>query len=138
MVHPRESVCLNMGAAMAMGAVVAALRLLPARMWCRALRAATQAAPARRRSSASTRELLRAVDRASGFVPGGRNCLVRALTARLLMTINGRRADVVLGVRKTGAGGLCAHAWLRLDGELVVGGAALEPFAPLPDLGRRL
>ena len=71
-----------------------------------------------------------AIDIAVGYVPGA-TCLVRALTAMSVLNLTGVRAKLQLGVRKTHAGCLEAHAWVETDGAVIVGADALERYAPL-------
>jgi hypothetical protein len=79
-----------------------------------------------------------AVSRADRFVPGGRHCLTRALVAKLL--VGGRRGsvDLRIGVARSDAGQLVAHAWLESNGAPVFGAtrADVEQYSLLPHLDR--
>ena len=71
---------------------------------------------------ASTREqrrVARKVERASAFVPHA-TCLVRVLAAAHLFAVQGKRSQIVIGVRRR-TGGIEAHAWLESGGQVVVG-----------------
>jgi hypothetical protein len=57
------------------------------------------------------------------------SCLVRALVADLVIEGTGSRT-LTIGVRRTAAGALEAHAWLA-RGDRVLIGATREEFAPL-------
>jgi hypothetical protein len=88
--------------------------------------------------AASPRLIVRAVDTASRLVPGGRNCLVRAVTGRALMAREGAESELVVGVAKSCGGAFESHAWLRYNGETILGGAGAGNFAPMPGLGDRI
>jgi hypothetical protein len=68
-----------------------------------------------------------AVKAASQYVPAA-TCLAQALATQTLLTKNGYRADLRIGVLKTKEGQLEAHAWVESDGKIVIGN--------LPDLAR--
>jgi hypothetical protein len=76
-----------------------------------------------------------AVMRSSRVVPGGKNCLVQALAANLLLGRRGVPSTVRIGVAKDCHGTFRAHAWAEADGETVIGGAVDVEFTPLPPLG---
>src|SRR5947209_3720997 len=57
----------------------------------------------------SPRLIVRAVDTASRILPGGANCLVRAITGRALMARHGLESELVIGVAKSPAGTLESH-----------------------------
>lgn len=65
-------------------------------------------------------------------------CLPQALAAEALLTRGGLPAQLQIGVRKTSAGTLAAHAWVESDGRIVVGdlGAELGSYTRLPTLPR--
>jgi hypothetical protein len=83
------------------------------------------------------RQVVRAVDAASRIVPGGSNCLVRALAARTLLARRGIRSELVFGVARGPAGVLRAHAWLRYQDELLLGDKGIEGFVQMPNLAGR-
>jgi hypothetical protein len=60
-----------------------------------------------------------AVDVAAGNVPVRARCLERSLTLWWLLRRRGVGAEVELGVRKTDAGELEAHAWVEVAGRVV-------------------
>jgi hypothetical protein len=86
----------------------------------------------------SARQIVRAVDTASRFVPCGTNCLVRALTTRMLMARYGLGSTLHLGVAKGSRGNLEGHAWLEHEGVVVVGERGRDEFLPMPHLDSRL
>lgn len=57
---------------------------------------------------------------ASCFVPRP-TCLVRALAAHRLLAKHGHTSDLRIGVAKSDAAGLAAHAWVECDGTVLVG-----------------
>ena len=59
------------------------------------------------------------------------SCLDQALAARTLLAASGQRCDLQLGVRRSAAGQFEAHAWLELDGRVLVGGGESGSFVPL-------
>jgi hypothetical protein len=76
-----------------------------------------------------------AVRAASRFIPGGSNCLVRALATQTLLGRFGYRSELRIGVRKTPDAGLAAHAWLESAGTVVIGEFELENYVPLAPAG---
>jgi hypothetical protein len=74
-----------------------------------------------------------AVRAAGRRLPGG-TCLVEALAAQLLLARHGHRSDLKIGVAQS-EGNFEAHAWVEIDGRIVVGGRKQMRYATLPDLG---
>ena len=70
-----------------------------------------------------------AVRTASAFIPGS-TCLTQALAAKYHLERFGLNTQLHFGVVKEN-GRLVAHAWLRCDGETVIGGEVAPRFAPL-------
>lgn len=64
----------------------------------------------------------RAVTAASACVPGGRNCLVRAIAVQGMLNGRGIASELRIGVSKSPAGQLDAHAWVECMGGIVIGG----------------
>ena len=73
-----------------------------------------------------------AVQAASRFIPGS-SCLSRALTLQGLLARYHRTADLRIGVAKPRAGSVEAHAWIELDGQVLLGGSQIDRYAPLPE-----
>jgi len=67
-----------------------------------------------------------AVEAAARRIPGGRTCLVEALTAHLMLRRRGYEPELHLGVRKPRAHAqpLDGHAWVVCDNQVVVGAVA--------------
>ena len=72
-----------------------------------------------------------AVRAAGRFIPGGTNCLVRALATQSLLGQYGYRSELRIGVRKAADGALAAHAWLESAGAVVIGEFELDHYVPL-------
>jgi Transglutaminase-like superfamily len=72
------------------------------------------------------------VEIASRFVPGGGHCLTRALAAESLLARRGYDVHVTIGVAKDDDDRLIAHAWVRCDGSVLIGGdPELERYTEL-------
>lgn len=84
--------------------------------------------PRRAGDAIGPQRLAHHVDRLLARAPGPWHytCLRRAAVLALLLRRDGRHAEVCFGVRRTAAGALDAHAWLRCGGE--------EPFLEHRDL----
>jgi hypothetical protein len=59
-------------------------------------------------------------------------CLSRALAGELLLDANGAPVTLTIGVRRTEAGALEAHAWLARKGRVLLGGTS-DGYVPLAD-----
>lgn len=60
------------------------------------------------------------------------NCLVKSLAGQRVLAKRGRHSQVRIGVAKDGRRErLDAHAWLELDGRVILGEAREQPFVPL-------
>jgi Transglutaminase-like superfamily len=76
-------------------------------------------------------QIARAVMRAGALVPGGRNCLVRALAAEALLARFGYPVALRFGIARTASGALIGHAWLESDGHVLVGDFEPDRYAEL-------
>lgn len=82
-----------------------------------------------------TRAVTWAVAQARRASPGT-TCLTRALAAGWMLRRRGQPARLVIGVAR-GKDGLEAHAWLELDGVVIVGGEAeVRRYARLREIGQ--
>ncbi len=74
-----------------------------------------------------------AIAAAARYVPWRADCLIQALAASAWLRAKGYTPDVHLGVARTDTGGLRAHAWLTLDGRVILGGedGLQNEFVPL-------
>lgn len=76
-----------------------------------------------------------AIDISSRWMPGEVKCLARALTAEVLIRRRGYSPDLRIGVAKDENNHLEAHAWLELQGYVVIGLLPdLQRFVPMPSL----
>ncbi len=66
------------------------------------------------------------VETMSKFTPWESKCLVKAITAQLLLRVIGVSSTLYLGVAKDDSNQLIAHAWLRC-GQLILTGANEAP-----------
>jgi len=69
----------------------------------------------------------RAVHAVSGYVPSA-TCLAQALTLRAQLAREGICSDLAIGVARDDVSGIAAHAWLEVDGKVVIGGGGMERY----------
>ena len=75
-----------------------------------------------------------AVRRSSRLVPAA-TCLPQALAARVMLERRGIPNELLIGVAKSDAGALEAHAWVEVGDEVVVGRLRdLSRFQRMPEL----
>jgi len=67
---------------------------------------------------------------ASRYVPGS-TCLVQALTGLVLLEGAGLPAHLYIGVARNDESPLQAHAWVKSQGDVIVGGHELHQYVPL-------
>jgi hypothetical protein len=72
-----------------------------------------------------------AIEVASHYVPGGSNCLVRALASEYVLGRFGYQSELKIGVAKSAAGEFAAHAWLESEGRIVIGLFELDRYTAL-------
>ena len=82
---------------------------------------------------ATVSNLVRAVRASSRLVPHA-TCLTQAIALHYLLARRGRQGRIHIGVRRRASGGFESHAWVELDGEVVIGGEDLASFVPLIEL----
>ncbi|MCC5636922.1 lasso peptide biosynthesis B2 protein [Nostoc sp. CHAB 5844] len=83
--------------------------------------------------SPSVSQIVEAVNRSSRYTPGGAKCLARALTTQTLMSWHGYSSELRIGVAKSAAGKFEAHAWVEVQGQIVLGYLKdLEKYTPMP------
>jgi hypothetical protein len=79
----------------------------------------------------SIKKIVRAVRRVSRYVPGA-TCLTQSLAAHSLLNRAGQPSVIRIGVAKSAKGGLLAHAWIEIDGRVVIGWTEdLHRYTPL-------
>ncbi len=71
------------------------------------------------------------VGAATRVVPGGSNCLVRALATQAMLTRHGYPSELKIGVRKADHDRIAAHAWLECADAIVVGDFELDSYTAL-------
>ncbi|MEO1353972.1 MAG: lasso peptide biosynthesis B2 protein [Cyanobacteria bacterium J06635_15] len=77
-----------------------------------------------------------AVAVAGRYTPGKAMCLVRALTAQILLNRYGYSHQLHIGVARSTTQELEAHAWIEYEGRVVIGGLSdLSRFKPLSAAG---
>jgi hypothetical protein len=73
----------------------------------------------------------------SPHIPGA-TCLTEALAALMLLGHFGLPADLRIGVARGEGGGLTAHAWVEVEGEIVMGNLInLSHYNPLSSIDRQ-
>jgi hypothetical protein len=72
-----------------------------------------------------------AVAAASAYVPGGSNCLVRALATETMLRRFGYDGELKIGVTHAPDGQLRAHAWLESAGRPIIGDFELDKYVTL-------
>lgn len=86
-------------------------------------------------SAAVIQKVVWAVEVVSWRMPGGVLCLARALTTQALLRRHGCDCELRIGVAKSAAGALEAHAWVEHQGRVIIGGMpGFSRFHPLPSL----
>ena len=76
-----------------------------------------------------------AVTTAGRVIPGGTNCLVKALAAQAMLARFGYRTQLRFGAGKTRCGEFEAHAWLESEGRIVIGQFDLGRYAAMSGRG---
>ena len=84
--------------------------------------------------AARPERITEAVRRASRVVPRA-TCLTQALAAQVLLSRAGYTSRVWIGVARDGSAGLDAHAWVELDGSVILGATPDRRYVPLLALG---
>ncbi|WP_404787085.1 lasso peptide biosynthesis B2 protein [Altericista sp. CCNU0014] len=76
-----------------------------------------------------------AVNTSCKFTPGGAKCLTRALTVKVLLDRWNCPSDFKIGVIKNSADRLEAHAWIEMQGQVIIGQLSnLDRYTPMPPL----
>ena len=66
------------------------------------------------------KDVARSVRACSRYVPYA-SCLTQALAARSLLRLRGQNPQLKIGVEKDEEDKLAAHAWIEIDGRIVIG-----------------
>ncbi len=78
----------------------------------------------------SPQEVAWAVRATSPYVPKA-TCLVQALSLKALLAWEGIPTDLAIGVTNSDSSGIMAHAWVELDGTVLIGGQDLGQYTRL-------
>jgi hypothetical protein len=73
----------------------------------------------------------RAISRAARCMPWDCKCLVQAIVARTMLDRRGIDGTLYLGVKRGGAQGIEAHAWIRTGMWLITGGHDTFSYSPV-------
>ncbi|NET30807.1 MAG: lasso peptide biosynthesis B2 protein [Cyanothece sp. SIO1E1] len=74
-----------------------------------------------------------AVNLSTRWIPGGAKCLARALTTQFFLQRSGYSSELRIGVAKDAIGKLEAHAWIEIQGQVVIGHLSdLSRYTTLP------
>jgi hypothetical protein len=98
-------------------------------------RSGNRLAPGQRSGRTVKPELVAwAIQAAARRVPWRADCLAQAIAAARWLRRHGHEPIFELGVARSDHGTLRGHAWLTLDGRVIVGGEdrGLEEFVPIP------
>jgi hypothetical protein len=102
--------------------------------WSHPTRGESPQAQAIAASDVGIRRVVWAVEHSSQLMPGVK-CLAKALATYLLLGRRGYQSDLRIGVAKLETGQLEAHAWVEVDGQVIMGNLPdLVRFTPLPSL----
>lgn len=77
----------------------------------------------------------RAVTTAAHHVPWNAVCLPQAMAAKFMLARRGYTSTLHLGVARTGADDLIAHAWLEAENAIVVGERGIDTVTPVAHFG---
>ena len=102
--------------------------VLPYRLWGGLLKPGAAVRRRLRAPKIAPSRLAWSVAASSRFVPRS-TCLVRALTAKLLLSGCGYPSEIRIGVAK--APGFQSHAWLEYQGEVLIGGFQPQAYTAL-------
>jgi hypothetical protein len=95
-----------------------------------------RAHPQAAKSPADVDRIVWAVSAAGRVVLGDKPCLPLAMASQWLLRRRGVVTDLRIGVMRGDSGRLEAHAWVELDGRILIGQTpSLERFERLPALG---
>jgi hypothetical protein len=66
--------------------------------------------------------------------PWSSTCLVKALAAHRMLAMRGIKSKIHLGVKKSDSKELEAHAWLSVDGTVIIGGENMHEYREVTSL----
>jgi len=119
------------------GVVVVLVRvslwLVPSRFLLRRVSRMVAGAPLPAEPTPAVRQIGWAVRAVSRRVPRA-SCLTQALATQILLARRGYSSHLRIGVARDADTGFAAHAWVEIDGDVLVGGAGSSRYHVLPDL----
>jgi hypothetical protein len=71
-----------------------------------------------------------AISTVSRYIPGA-TCLTQALAGEVLLRTYGHQPSFHIGVAKSNSRALEAHAWIEVQGKIILGDAGIERFTAL-------
>lgn len=116
-----------------------ALRLFPFRRVYRWMSVANQPKINKgEKSHLDADKIYAAVNKSGRNFLGVDSCFPQALVGEMLLKRGGYPAKLRIGVNKEQGGEFKAHAWVEMDGNVVIGGprSLVESYTPLPELDR--
>lgn len=114
------------------------LRLLPFRTMRRLLAKATRTGERTGADPSLVEKVVWAVEAVHSHIPVLKNCLSEALAAQVLLARQGHISTLRIGVARSESGELRAHAWIEVDGRVIMGGARSPScFVALPSLEKQ-
>ena len=111
-----------------------ALRVLPFTVLCRLLKGLSRQSTGGEADDSTRERTIWAVERAVERFPAVGTCLTQAMAAHVLLARRGHDSNLRIGVRRDAAGRFDAHAWLELNGVVLIGEAGRAGFTPMPAL----
>lgn len=127
---------LVMQALVAVSVARALLLVLPLRTVCQLVRRLFGSEPLAPAGCSSAQAIVWAVSAAARRSPTGSTCLANALVGQAMLRRHGHHSELRIGVRRNADRAFAAHAWLEIDGSILMGGPAsvIGLYAALPDL----
>jgi hypothetical protein len=123
------------------GAVVVVIRLalwtIPSRVLLRKVDGMVARAPTPAGATPVVRRIGWAVRGISRYVPQA-SCLTQALATQVLLARRGYSSRLRIGVLNHPREGFAAHAWVEIDGEILVGERGAQRYRFLPELSPHL
>jgi hypothetical protein len=116
------------------GATRAALWILPSGTIVRRVSRLSRGVTVADRETWDPELITWAVRAASRLVPMA-TCLTQAVAAQLLLVRSGHASEICVGVARDAAEAFRAHAWVELQGRVVLGAEGVTAFSRLPSFG---
>lgn len=114
-----------------------ALWFVPSRVLLRCVAGLVRRAEKPARVDAGVVRVGWAVRAAARRIPAA-SCLTQALSAQVLLAARGLSSELKIGVTLDSNRQFSAHAWVLVDGKVLVGGRETRRFTEFPDLTIRL